>query len=317
MFKRKSDNFFLTGIGLSLTAVFLVISQLMFKRKVPPPNTPKACLSFRGRLGNLMFQYAFLHSISRSKGLYPVIPSTFEPGNIFKINRTTLKLIGEDDAACNKMPSYTERWPCSFDDRLTNVPIFQSAKFNGYFQSWKYWIQHENSLREALRFQDKITQRANKQLQDILNTSQFVSRNSTLVGVHIRRGDYTAKHVNDYGQITPNVSYYENAMQYFEDLYPNVFFIVASDDLKWTKQALMNRTNVHISVGNSGPEDMALLSLTNHTIMSVGTFGWWIAWMTRGTTVYYKPVFAPGSRFARDFHHDASSFIYPGWIPMT
>lgn len=311
------DFFVLTGIGLSLTTVFLVVSHLVFYRKVPSRITPKACLSVRGRLGNLMFQYAFLHSISKSKGLYPVIPDTFEPGDVFKINRTTLKLIGEDGAACDKIPSYTERWPCSFDDRLTDVPIYQSAKFNGYFQSWKYWIQHENSLREAFHFQDKIAERAQKQLRDILNTSKFVSSNSTLVGVHIRRGDYTAKHVNDYGQITPNVSYYENAIQYFEDLYPSVFFIVASDDLIWTKQAMINRTNVHISVGNSGPEDMALLSLTHHTIMSVGTFGWWVAWMTRGTTVYYKPVFAPGSLYARDFNHDVSNFIYPGWIPMT
>ena len=105
-------------------------------------------------------------------------------------------------------------------------------------------------------------------------------------------------------------------MDYFEKLYPQVLFIVASDDLKWTKNALESRKNVYISLGNVGPEDMALLSLTNHTIMSVGTFGWWVAWMTRGVTLYYKPIFAPDSRFSKDFNNDPSSFIYPGWIPM-
>ncbi|XP_062612387.1 galactoside alpha-(1,2)-fucosyltransferase 2-like [Saccostrea cucullata] len=314
---RKLSKYLLK-IGLFTLAALVVISKLLSINRIPHQGLPKACIGFRGRLGNLMFQYAFLYSISKSKGLYPVIPENFELGNVFKINKTTLKQIGEENKACDSIPTFSEKWACSFDEQLINVPIFQSAKFNGYLQSWKYWIQRENGLRQTFKFQDRITERARKQLADIIGTSGFTccSKNSTLVGVHVRRGDYTSKPVNDYGQITPNASYYENSLDYFENLYPSVLFIVASDDLKWTKDAFKNKTNVHISLGNSGPEDMALLSLTNHTIMSVGTFGWWVAWLTGGTTLYYKPVFAPGSRFAKDFNNDVSSFIYPGWIPM-
>ena len=309
----------MTELGLLLVAVLLVFhlkAQEKCQSKRSPP--PVVCVGYQGRLGNLMFQYAFLYSVSRNRGLYPVIPENFQPSEAFRINKTTWHLLGVNKSPCENINSYTERWPCSFDEKLMDTPILQSAKFNGYFQSWKYWIQYENKLREIFKFQDTIAQRADKQLRNILNTEDFpcCSENVTLVGIHVRRGDYTSKTVNEYGQITPNASYYQNAMNYFEKLYPQVLFIVASDDLKWTKIALKGRENVHISLGNFGPEDMALLSLTNHTIMSVGTFGWWVAWMTRGITLYYKPIFAPDSRFSKDFNNDPSSFIYPGWIPM-
>ena len=198
--------------------------------------------------------------------LYPVIPENFQPSEPFRINKTTWHLLGVNLSPCENITSYTERWPCSFDEKLMDTPILQSAKFNGYFQSWKYWIQYENNLREIFQFQDTIAQRADKQLRDILSTQDFpcCSENATIVGIHVRRGDYTLKTVNEYGQITPNASYYQNAMDYFEKLYPQVLFIVASVDLKWTKIALKGRENVHISLGNFGPEDMALLSLTYH-----------------------------------------------------
>ena len=55
-------------------------------------------------------------------------------------------------------------------------------------------------------------------------------------------------------------------MDFLVKVYPQVLFIVASDDLNATKNALKGRKK-YISLGNVGPEDMALLSLTNHTIM--------------------------------------------------
>jgi hypothetical protein len=51
---------------------------------------------------------------------------------------------------------------------------------------------------------------------------------------------------------------------------------------------LDNGSDTIILEGNSAPVDMATLSLTNHTIMTVGSFGWLIGWLTGGITVYYK-----------------------------
>ncbi|XP_056021611.1 galactoside alpha-(1,2)-fucosyltransferase 2-like isoform X3 [Ostrea edulis] len=93
--------------------------------------------------------------------------------------------------------------------------------------------------------------------------------------------------------------------------------LVGSNDIKWDEEALGAEENVYFSRGLSAAEDMALLSLANHTIMSVGTYGWWIGWMARGTTVYYKHIFVPGSDFSKEFKDNSTEdFVYPGWIPM-
>ena len=39
---------------------------------------------------------------------------------------------------------------------------------------------------------------------------------------------------------------------------------------------------------NTPERDMALLSLCEHTVVSVGSFGWWSAWLANGVTVYYS-----------------------------
>ena len=41
-------------------------------------------------------------------------------------------------------------------------------------------------------------------------------------------------------------------------------------------------------------DDFVLLQSCDHVIMTVGTFGWWAAWLTsqrRGTVMYYKDPF--------------------------
>lgn len=77
-------------------------------------------------------------------------------------------------------------------------------------------------------------------------------------------------------------------MNYFENLYFIVFFIVVFDDFKWSKNELKNKINVYILIGNFGFEDMVFLLLINYIIMLVGIFGWWVVWMIRGIILYYK-----------------------------
>lgn len=115
-------SIYLTGIGFLVLAACLFIFIQRFKKisytNLKIRTTPIACTGFRGRLGNLMFQYAFLYSVSVSKGLYPVISDNFLPSDVFRINKTTLQVLGENHTTCGTIKSYTERWACSFDDRL-------------------------------------------------------------------------------------------------------------------------------------------------------------------------------------------------------
>lgn len=276
------------------------------------------CVIFQGRLGNLMIEYVFLYVIAKIKHLYPIVPENSELFQIFDIEKTTLSAINKPADSCSILPEYKERWGLSYDEKLLAVQPHKSVRFNGFFQSWKYWIKYEDKIRKLLRFKTPIRQKAHAQMRAIMNTMKFeINKESIIVSIHIRRGDYATEGHYKYGKLTPNETYYANAMRYFKTRHKHVLFVVGSNDIDWSKKALAQEKNVYFSTGNSPAEDIALLSLANHTIMSVGTFGWWIGWMAQGTSIFYKNIFRHESDFAKEFRNNSiDDFIYPGWIPM-
>lgn len=278
------------------------------------------CITFMGRLGNLMLEYAFLYAMARSKGLYPILPEDSLLPKIFAIHHTTLSRIGLPEDACSKLPMHEERWSLSFDENLNTIAHSKGTNymFKGYFQSWKYWIKYERDIRSVFQFHDEIKRNAVSQFQKILKERDFtLDKDSVVVSVHVRREDYLSEEVVNYGKLTPSATFYLNAMSFFKNKFNKVLFIVGSTDIEWCRKTFDREPNTHISTGNSAAEDMALLSLANHTIMSVGTYGWWIGWMSGGISIYYKHIFVPGSPFSKQFRSNSTNdFIYPGWIPM-
>lgn len=78
------------------------------------------------------------------------------------------------------------------------------------------------------------------------------------------------------------------------------------------KERAARRTIVVFSEDHGTEEDLAILSACNHTIMTVGTFGWWAGYLAGGITVYYRS-FPPEdselhSLFSREDHFP------PDWV---
>ncbi|OWF36695.1 hypothetical protein KP79_PYT26003 [Mizuhopecten yessoensis] len=72
---------------------------------------------------------------------------------------------------------------------------------------------------------------------------------------------------------------------YFKDKHKNVKFLVSSDHQAWTRQALGGVDNVLFLPNGTKEIDMATLKLAaNHSIITVGTSGWWIAKLTNVET---------------------------------
>lgn len=145
-----------------------------------------ACVKFQGRLGNLMMEYVFLYVIAKMKHLYPVVPENSELFQIFDIENTTLNAIGKPADSCANLSEYKERWGLSYDEKLPAVPPYRSVRFDGYFQSWKYWIKYENEIRKLLRFKDPIRQKAFTQMRNIIEKMKFeINKESVIVSIHI------------------------------------------------------------------------------------------------------------------------------------
>ena len=92
-------------------------------------------------------------------------------------------------------------------------------------------------------------------------------------------------------------------------------FVVCSDDIEWCHENLESkRADVSIVTTGDPIVDMAVLAQCRHSIVTVGTFGWWSAWLANGTTVYYGDWPAQGSSLAAATRH--RDYFYPHWIPL-
>ena len=101
--------------------------------------------------------------------------------------------------------------------------------------------------------------------------------------------------------------------QYFR--YPNVHFVIVSDNVTWCKQHL-NFPEVHIPEEVREEQvDLALLTITDHVIQTHGTFGYWgsILGPSDREILYFRNGIRRGSKLDRGFK--ASDYYLPHWIP--
>lgn len=98
-------------------------------------------------------------------------------------------------------------------------------------------------------------------------------------------------------------AYYERAIAHFRRRHGGqACFIVVGQarDLAWVReQAIFAGSDVvvmptserreHLQQPRTPSEDLALLARCQHTIISVGTFGWWAAFLAGGDATYFLP----------------------------
>ncbi len=112
-----------------------------------------------------------------------------------------------------------------------------------------------------------------------------------------------------------SLAYFVKAAKAFRENFRHPVFVVTSDAMAWCKHNFRELDDFVFSELSTARDDMALLRVCNHTVMSVGTYSWWAAWLTGGTAVYYKDHVVPGSNAAAKFRHE--DYFLPLWIPMS
>lgn len=270
-----------------------------------------------GRLGNAIFNYASLYGIAKQANRTAVL--------VKDVTFVTIKF--RILFPCLTLPLH---W--FYPIHFTNINEVQSNAFDKTFlqpfveqniccsfESWKYFYpKYAEQLRQELTLSSQVAQKSSLYLQKLINKWYNQQKlhyaginNFTLVGVHVRRGD---KVYNNRGYNLPDITYFKTAASYFKNKFVHVLFIVTSDDISWCKDNFKFQDFV-FSVSNSEIMDMALLSQCNHTIMSVGTFGWWGGWLAGGEVVYYKDHIKPGSHLSLEYKDE--DYFLPDWTPMS
>ncbi len=275
---------------------------------------------FVGRLGNLMFHYASLLGIANATGMTAYINASKREAQEFQgiFELTPGVIVGPQ---VHKKKNAREKFLKERSASVFSPELMQQRDKHiwlyAYLESYKYFDNIKNKIRREFTFKKDIQEKAKASLKhtlDLLRGNVSHEEGMTLIGVHARRSDMTGRKAREYGHNTPGEDYYHQAMDYFRRKYPDAVYVIASDDREWAAAHVQgNRTDaVVIADDNQPPVDMATLSLCNHSIISVGTFGWWAAWLAGGDTVYFSKYSIPNSTMSNRF--SAADFFPPDWV---
>ncbi|ELT99702.1 hypothetical protein CAPTEDRAFT_41243, partial [Capitella teleta] len=79
----------------------------------------------------------------------------------------------------------------------------------------------------------------------------------------------------------------------------------------WVRRNLKTDSPYVLAGYHSQGEDLAILSSCDHVIMTVGTFGWWAGYLSRGQVIYY----ANYARMNSTIFHEINprDFFYKSW----
>ncbi|KAK0068826.1 galactoside 2-alpha-L-fucosyltransferase 1 [Biomphalaria pfeifferi] len=257
-----------------------------------------------GQLGNAMFQYASIMGVAFMNNRLPLALKSTQLLKVFKISHVMRKNFIFQ--SCHRV--YESAY-AKYHPEFEHLPE-RDICLNGFFQSYKYFHKYAKQIKREFEFLDDIEDQA----RDMLNILKISLVDRKLIGVHVRRGDKLNKKHRDQGECVAPETYFQKAFRWMREHHGNVTFLVATDDVKWCKYVFSKENDVIVLPPAYGPVHMCLLSMCHHVIMSVGTFGWWIGWLSGGDVIYYKHQVREGSVNSKGFN--ISDFALPSWIGL-
>ncbi|XP_056397665.1 galactoside alpha-(1,2)-fucosyltransferase 2-like [Hyla sarda] len=281
--------------------VQLVVSE-------PKPLTGMWTIVATGRLGNLMGEYATLYGLAKMNGREAFISPELHSqlAHIFKIR---LPVAHQEVINRIQWRDYElHDWMSEEYRHIEN----EHVRFTGWPCSFTFYHHIRDEILQEFTFHDFIKEESNAYLEKIRGDK----KNVTFVGVHVRRGDYVHVMPNTWKGVIADKGYLQKATDYFRKKYENPLFVVTSNGMDWCKENIDNSLgDVHFAGdGQEGSpaRDFALLAHCNHTIMTIGTFGIWVAYLVGGETVYLTNYTLPDSPFLKVFKYEAA--FLPEWI---
>lgn len=175
----------------------------------------------------------------------------------------------------------------AFEPRLLNLKVRKRVFLEGYWQSEKYFKDIEDLLVRDLEIRVP-------HMPDTLREAAMI-KNSNAVCVGIRSFAEVPARVAHYHP-TLCVHYYHQAMDLICSRVRDPSFFIFTENPDWVRKnmAFMYPTNFLTPRSDAGlaREDLWLMTLCKHFIVSNSSFHWWGAWLSRNIN---KLVIAPAT----------------------
>jgi hypothetical protein len=261
-----------------------------------------------GQLGNQLFQYAALRAMYPSERLllfgFEDLDAVVEPVDATIIKRTDFP-----------------RWIPFGLARLLLFVLFRFRLITGLSEHKSeigckivsrvgllFWVQLCHSsffqhrqiiekLDPAFKVRSEHVEKARTWLSQVWCSHDA----SSLVFVHIRRGDYLRWPSHEKPAVL-QLDWFVKAMDRIKANVSQPLFIVVTDDPFYANDVFQQRSDVLIS-DNSQYIDFALMTLCPNGILSPSSFAWWGAWLSRkvqnGEGIFLAPSYWGGHRCKR------------------
>ncbi|XP_046381656.2 galactoside alpha-(1,2)-fucosyltransferase 2-like [Haliotis rufescens] len=199
-----------------------------------------------------------------------------------------------------------EKDPGTFDPSVQTLSHNANWTLIGYYQSWKYFGNISETIRQEFKFRDDV-------IKDMLKGAPVLANWTRItIGVHVRQGDMASQYELSRGYNIADIGFLNRSMSYFRKKYENPLFIVCSDSITWCKDNLKSGDTIFVK---GKPEvDLATLSHCDHNIVTSGSFGWWGAWLAGGDVVYFKHF--PREKTWLGRQYKAEDYYPPQWLGM-
>lgn len=249
-------------------------------------------LGNEGRLGNQMFQYAFIRGMSKRYGYDFIIPDAnsnrFDNYGLFDCFELEGCKTGE-----GSYPTLECR-DTAFNQKFLDE-CSDNTNYSGVFQTEKYFANATEELRKDFTFH-----------KEILDPCQeFINSVGDVIFLHVRRGNsnlvgnrgekWSYQMLQDYHPLMKK-EYYLEALSHFDE---SKKVIVLSDTIDWCKKQdwlqddrfLFSDSSYEVfDDGASVPYiDLCLMSLCSGGIIANSSMSWWGAWLQNDTDKIIAP----------------------------
>ncbi|MDP9047958.1 MAG: alpha-1,2-fucosyltransferase [Bacteroidota bacterium] len=280
-------------------------------------------IKLEGRLGNQLFQYAFIYAAAERLGtsfyldksvenfilpryfeiendflgIFDRIFSTKGYKNIFSIHlkKAFYKILarmffGSHKTIVDHPASIVEN---SFDQVKNNY------LYEGYFHSESYFTDYKEQIKKLYRVRSK-----HEAVFATINAQRNFPKRTAVI--HIRRTDYV-----DQGISLP-LSYYKKAIAGIQT--DEMSYVFISDEPAFIEQEFAYIPNKYVSAHNE-IIDLQFLMHADICILSCSSFSWWGAWLNNNEN---KQVFAPkywlGFKDQHEFPPGIANHLNFNWV---
>ncbi len=275
----------------------------------------------QGRMGNQMFQYAFIYSKAKELDtsffitdhsslhyfeLYSAIKKRNNKNifiyfikNLFCLPDFKQKkiLFNSNIAWLKGIFLYKNKllWDTDFERTADILPtVSDNTVYQGFFQSENYFKKYSKELYKSFAIKGKYSNAFNKKYESLYSKKT--------ISIHLRRGDYVTFGASELGglDLTLPLNYYKKCLHLINNK-ENYNIIFVSDDIEFFKTKFGNAP-YYFFVSNDEITDFQLLLNADIAIISNSSFSWWAAWLnTKPDKTIYAPEYYLGFKVDRYF----------------